>query len=241
MEESQHHLEVAQEGAYNKQDPRSLFNLLPPTLQETLLKTQNCFLNDLSDESIRKNIKETPEYKLVRKIRTSFWHEYDNALDTGRKMQMTRIWQGITQNSGEFWRIMKQDHFAVYVFTKPTNKDVQERMLLEMSYDRLEEILSAPVTKKDGSLDAFGAKVIVDLWDKLNERVHGSVVKRVHVQSEQKNLNVNIDATKTDQITSKLTRAEDLNKRLMELKEQTKDIEAISYVIEEDDEPRTDP
>lgn len=165
--------------------------------------------------------------------------EYDHALAAGRKMQMTRIWQGICPSSGEFYGLFKKDYIAVFIFTKPTGKDVTERTLLEMAYDEIEEILTAPNFRKDGSLDAFTAKAKIDIWKHLDERVHGGAIKRVAVTSEQKNYNVNVETTAKEVIEmKKLTRAEELNDRLSELREKTKELEAIPAVaqlIEEDD------
>lgn len=228
-------LTVAEEGAYDMQNPHSLYNLLPPSFQEHLLKTKNHFLNDLSPESIAKKIRYTPEYQLARKVRHSFWMEYDNAINAGRKMMMTRIWQGVTRSSGEYYNLFEKDYLAVFIFTKPIGKDVRERSLLEMAYEEIEEILTAPNFRKDGSLDAYTAKVKLDIWKHLDERVHGGTVKKVSVTSEQKNYNVNVDTSVKE--LSDMRRAEDLQVKLAELREQTKELEsvpAVATLIEED-------
>lgn len=238
--ESNTQLQVAEEGAYDKKNPHSLYNLLPPTIQEHLLKSKNHFLNDFSPETIRKKIRYSEEYRLARKVRQSFWMEYDHAIDAGRKMQMTRIWQGICASSGEFYGLFKTDYIAVFIFTKPVAKDVTERSLLEMAYEEIEEILTAPNFRKDGALDAFAAKIKMDIWKHLDERVHGGVIKKVNVTSEQKNLNMNVTATGQEVIElQKLNRAEDLQSRLAELREQTKQLESVpayATLIEEEND-----
>ena len=237
MEESHNPLvEIASEGAFDEENPQSLYNLLPPSIQENLLKTKNFLINDLSAESLRKNIVATPEYRKIRHLRTSFWREYDNAQSQGRKMQMTRIWQGITTSSGEFYKLMKVDHFAAFIFTKPVKKDVQEESLLEIAYEQMEDILLSDHKKLDGTLDAAAAKVKVEIWDKLNDRVQGSIVKKVHVQSEQKNINTNLNVSATPEQVAQINRLDEMRDKLIELREQTKDIETISHVIEEEDE-----
>jgi hypothetical protein len=226
---------IADEGAYDTKNPHSLYNILPPSIQEHLLRVKNTFLRDLSEESTAKEIRHMKEYPLVRKVRQSFWREYDNALAAGRsKMHMTRVWQGVTYDSGEFYRLMKKDHFAAYIFTRPIHKEVQERALLELAYEQIEDILVADHRNKDGTLNPYSAKIKLDIWKHLDERVHGGVVKKVSVQSEQKNINVNVETDAQTYVEMK--RAEELTKKLAELREQTKDIEAISHVVEEDDE-----
>lgn len=230
-------LEVAEEGAYDRSNPRSLINILPPSMQEHLEASRNHFLNDLSTESIRRNIQHTPEYALCRKVRTAFWLEYDNAMSAGRNMKMTRIWQGVTASSGEFYNLMKKEHFACYIFTKPIKKDIQERTLLHMAYEQIENILDAPHIRKDGTMDAYAAKVKVEIFKHLEERVNGGIVKKVSVTSEQKNINVNVETTATQFVEMK--RAEELQKHLADLREKTKDFEAIeasAKTLEEDDD-----
>lgn len=53
MEETSHdtQLAIADEGAYDKQNPKSHYNLLPKSMQDALLRTKKSFLNDLSPES----------------------------------------------------------------------------------------------------------------------------------------------------------------------------------------------
>ena len=229
-------IEVADEGMYDQNSPKSLYNLLPPSMQEHLLRTKNSFLSDLSTESIRKNIRYTPEYKLCQKVRTAFWIEYDAAVSGNRKMKMTRIWQGLCDSSGQFYALMREDHFAAWIFSKPTSKAVREQTLLQFAYEQIEDILCANHYNKDGSLNPYTAKIKTDIWKHLEERVHGGILKRVAVQSEQKNINVNVEANANQYLEMK--RAEELQAKLAELKEQTKDLEAIeasSKIVQDDD------
>lgn len=229
---------ISDEGAYDKENPKSLYNLLPPSHQEHLLRVKNSFLNDRSEYMKKKEIKHTLEYPLVRKLRQSFWAEYDDALKNKRKMMMTHVWQGLTVDAQEYFNLMKKDHFAAYMFTKPIQRETQERALLELAYEQIEQILMADHNTKDGVINHYAAKLKVDVWKHLDERVNGGVIKQIAMRSEVKNTNtntnVNIEATATN--VNDFKRAEELNKKLAQLREQTKDIEVISYVLEEDNE-----
>lgn len=218
-------IEVADEGIYDQNNPKSLFNLLSPGMQEHLLRTKNSFLNDLSPDSMRNNIRYTPEYKLVQKIRTAFWIEYDAAQSGNRKMRMTKVWQGLTDNSSQFYNLFKQDHFAAWIFSKPVSKAVREQTILQFAYEQIEDIMCASHYNKDGTLNPYTAKIKVDIWKHLEERVNGGILKRVAVQSEQKNINVNVEANATQYIEMK--KAEELQQKLAELREKTQDLEAV--------------
>lgn len=229
---------VADEGAYELDNPKSLINLLPGSLQESLQRIKNHFLSELPPESIRKNISHMKEYKQVNMVRMSFWREYDFAIQSKSKMRMTRIWQDVCFTSSEFYNLFKRDEFAAYIFTRPPKKEARERALLEMCYEQIEGIITADHMNKDGTLNPFIAKIKVDIWDKLNDRVHGGAIKRVSVQSEVKNTNINVDATAS--AMASMNKVSDLRERLKELKEKTSDIETEGYIIDDDPDAFTE-
>lgn len=239
-------LELTDEGAFDKSNPRSLINLLPSSIQESLERCQNQFLQDQSQESLRKNIAHMKEYGLVKSIRQSFWMEYNKALETGRRMRMTRVWEGITSCSGEFYQIMKKDHFAAFIFTRPMKQDVAERELLELATARMFNILEAsPYRKKKNpetkewedtpELDALTAKVQIDLFKHLDERVQGGIIKQVATKVESKTTNININQETKTLDASQFKKMEELTARLAELREKTQDIESTAYIVVDDD------
>ena len=187
--------EIAQEGAFDPQSPTSLINLVPPAIKEHLLRSQNFFLQDHSVETIRNNIKKTNEYEVVNNLRQSFWLEYNRALDSGRKMQMTRVWQGITFTSSEFYNLLKKDHFAAYIFSRPLRQEVAERDMLESATERMKEILSFSAIEKDNDgkerLNTFTAKIQIDLFKHLDERVQGGIIKQTATKINTLNITDN--------------------------------------------------
>lgn len=246
-------LTIVDDGAFDSENPQSLVNLLPESIKENFKQVQNHFLQDLSDESLRKNIRHTKEYKLVRKLRQSFWLEYNHAVEAGRKMQMTRIWQGITINSGEFYSVMKKEHFAAFIFTRPLAQNIADMELLEMGTKRMYDILRASPYRLDSEgkptkeLNPSTAKVQIDLFKHIDERVRGGVIKKVQVQSDQRSLNVNVTQDNTarpvtiqpiDLHTLKL--AEDLTRELTDLRERTRDIPSIAMDLPEEDDDQLD-
>lgn len=228
-------LVIADEGAFDKANPTSLYNLVPPSVQEALERSKNKFLHDQSPESLRRNIRHTTEYETVRRVRQSFWLEYNRAIDAGRKMQMTRVWQGITLSSGEFYNYLKHEHFAAFILTRPVVQEVAERELLELAHYRMREILEVSPIDEDGNLNPYAAKVQIELYKHIDERVQGGVVKKVSVQSEQKNLNVNINQEQITLQPDQFKKMEEIQQRLAEIEEQTRDIDATAYIPEDTD------
>lgn len=226
MDESSKEVVIAQEGAFDPNNPKSLFNLLSSTYQEHFTRVKNSFLGDTSEWVRIKEIKHLTEFPLIRKLRQSFWIEYDNAVKGDRKMNMVNVWPGICITLDGFHDIMEKDHYAAFIFTKPTAKDAKEKALLEFAYEQIEKILAASHLTKDGLMNHGAAKLKIEVWKHLDERVHGGVVKQVRVQSDQRSLNVNVTKTELPTNTD-LNRAEELTERLKELRDQTRDLEAI--------------
>jgi hypothetical protein len=228
---------ISDEGAFDSSNPKSLYSLLSATYQEHLNRVKNSFLGDASEWERRREIKHLNEYPMIRKLRQSFWIEFDNALKANRKMAMVNVWGGITLNLSEFNSIISKDHYAAFIFTKPVAKESKERALLELAYEQIEEILGTSHLNKDGIMNPASAKLKVEIWKHLDERVHGGVVKQVQVRSEQKSLNVNVNSSGKDSVPQiEINKASELKERLKELREQTRDLEAIEtsgYILDD--------
>lgn len=233
---------------YDKENPRSLYNLLSPTIQDCLEGARNFFLHDLSDESIRKNISHMREYPLLQKLRQSFWLEHQRVQDNGRaKMEMTRVWQGICENSGHFYQIMKRPEFACYIFTQPVAMEVRNLSLAETAWTRMMEIMGVSAveydhTGKPTKVNEKLARVQLEVWKHADERLQGGALKRVTVSSEQKNLNMNINhdsKTVTHQLNlAEFSDPEAIKKEIAKLRAQIPeiDIDTTATVIEESDD-----
>lgn len=240
---------VEKDGIYDRENPRSLINLLSPYMQENLEGARNFFLHDLSDESIRKNISHMREYPKLQKLRQSFWLEHQRVMDNGRaKMENTRVWQGICQNAGEFSELMKRPEFAAYVFTQPVAMEVRNLSLAETGWSRMMEIMSVSaveydqITGKPTKVNDKLARVQLEIWKHSDERLQGGALKRVAVTAEQKNLNVNVNQdnkTITHKIdVSQFSNPDEIKKKIAELRAQIPDIdiETTSTVIDDSDE-----
>jgi hypothetical protein len=237
-------VEVTDDGAYDRSNPKALINLLPPTMQSALDGTRNFFAHDMSDESIRKNIAHMREYPMLQKLRQSFWLEHQRVMDTDRaRMEMTRVWQGITTNSGEFYGLMKRPEFAAFVFTQPVAIEVRNLALADTGFQRILEIMSVSAVEYDAhgkptKVNDKLARVQLEIWKHADERLQGGVVKKVSIASEQKNLNVNVNQDNLS-ITHKIDpaafiNADEIRKKINELKSQLPDFETTSTVVEED-------
>lgn len=252
-------LAIAENGAYDKDNPKSLYNLLPASMQSALDGAKNFFLHDLSDESIRKNISHMEEYPVLQKLRQSFWLENNRVLEHGKnRMEMTRVWQGITNRSGDFYNIMKRPEFAAFVFTQPIQAEVKNHIIEDLGYQRMVEIMSVSAVKeardKQGNLmkdsegnvvkvvDSQLAKVQLEMWKHADERIQGGTVKKVQVTARQENLNVHVNqesVTHTHKI-EEFEKYEQIQQRLADLRNKVQggsiSVDAEYASIEEDED-----
>ncbi len=238
---NQTELTVTDDGAYDRSNPKSLINLLSPTIADCLIGTRNFLAHDLSDESIRKNISHMREYPMLQKLRQSFWLEHQRVLDADRaRMEMTRIWQGICESSGAFYAIMKRPEFAAYVFTQPVAMEVKNHAMADLAWTRMMEIMGVSAIAADGKVNDKLARVQLEVWKHADERLQGGAVKRVAIDSVQKNLNHNLNENnvtithRTD--VASFSNPEEIRARIEELKKQIPDIDATATVVVEDSE-----
>jgi hypothetical protein len=211
-------LETAEVGLLDKEDAKSLYNKLPPKLQEVL-------------EGIKDELGESmPEYewenlgitKTDRMLRASFWLEFQRSQDENRKMNMKRLLSEVTTEKHLYGTVLRHKHRARYLFTPPARQEVTNHALLNIANDAMYAVLTIPV-KKDGSkqsMDLFNLQM--KIWEKLNDRVYGSAIQRSQVK-EEKSISVNIDNKSVSEI----------DKELQELRESTKDvvIDGSGYTI----------
>lgn len=186
-----------------------IYPLLPDMIQKIVNKIPEGYLNKTEDQFLK--IYEPNKYD--RHLRINLWSEFRDVVTESR---------GIISFSRVYGPIMSKHQFDTYVLTNlkrvawmlipPLNYEIQMENLLDLSMQRMEEILRLPIykkeTKKDGKtvevLDTKVLGVITNVALKMREAVKGTPVSR----------NININA-ETRQLPSNAT---EIDKRIQELK-----------------------
>lgn len=177
---------------FEKDDPRSLINILPKRISEAVEKLPEALLlEDLG--SLRRKVR--PD-SMLNMLRYSFWREYDFAQDNLLDMDISRVTAGICDASLFYHRVVKSELILAWVMHPPSEYMLMMEESLMVGVERLREILDAPVLDENSRLNAKNAELILKTVMFLDMRVNGAIVQKHEIQ--QKNLNLNLNGAARD-------------------------------------------
>lgn len=187
-------------------DPQSLYNLVPATFGEKL-RTIPKELLEMSPEELKKVVKPG---EILEALRMSFWLEYTKVIMQGKRvMNLRNVYGGICTEEYFLMQLPRSPALLAWVLTPPKNYLTSIQSLLHFSLSRLYELLNIPFTRESGAFDSSAARVVIKIYEMLDQRLHGGIVQRV----ESKNLNVNVVTNENmEQLET------ELDKRLKEIR-----------------------
>lgn len=147
-----------------------------------------------------------------RRLRHAWHIELTNATKRRLKMNMANIWGGVCSKD-YFHKIVINNSFKLaYITRPPFDYRVSLEELLSLGIEQLREILLLPHVNEKGKVDARMADVKAKIVQDIVNRVHGQVIQRVEVKSQ--NMNVNVEATR------EVESVEDIDAKIRELESQ---------------------
>lgn len=130
----------------------TILDILPAGIQQAYSLVPKD-IREMEDDDLlrlmRENItgrKPTDKRKDIR-IKHSLWHEYDRAMEEGRKMRLNNIIHGIMAHPN-FKSYLENKPRLEWVMRPPHNYWNEQRVLLEKSTMGLHEILDIPVVRR---------------------------------------------------------------------------------------------
>jgi|GEM_PF-2981740 len=171
---------------FDVEDPDSLYHMVPMSVQAAMQDINPLWFSWTEQTVIRKFEITARDMRL----RLGFWDEYFTAKDQGRKMMMSRVYNGAC--SRRFWEdsILKSPKKLSFIMTMPGDYMKSMKALHYMAVARLEEIIKFPLRSK-GKPNLLVADRVMKAFSLIDNRVKGLAVQRMQV--EQKNMNVNIN------------------------------------------------
>jgi hypothetical protein len=176
-------------------DPFSLVNIVPPSLRLLIEAIPDEYFG-MGEDELRATV--LPDTTL-NCLRISFWREYSDSLTEGRVFNMSNVSSGICTREF-FQRVMLRDKSLAWMVLPPRNYMMLQEELLQEGLFKLREFLSSKLIDKKSSVkfDKHGnkaetteekinvsavgeARKIVEM---LENRLKGSVVKRIAVQTQ---------------------------------------------------------
>lgn len=201
-------------GPYDKNDKRSLYNIMPRECRRALDEMPVAYLT--MDEAHLENIVKPTPY--MNHLRRAFWQEYDMAQNTVTSMTLRGIQANIGTNSPSILlrEYLTDAKVLAWVLIPPTHYDNLLEEALNRGMRRLQQILDIPLTHPDGSPDHKAAEIILKAVAFLDIRKNGMPTQRTIQDVRQVSVNVTqADAKKLGM----LPRSEELDKKIKMLEE----------------------
>lgn len=173
------------------------------------------------------------------RARIAFWEEYERAAKAHEKMELRHLYTGVCR-AQVWWQLFQlYPAFPAWIVTPLAGYLLTRKELEYLGEERMLEIMSAPSTGPDGRVDARLAKVQFEIYQDLQDRIHGPVIQKV--QSEQKNLNVNVNTEGSPEQVQLITNPDELARRLEEVRKKREALSAIHTPVQIDQQRLVQP
>jgi hypothetical protein len=172
------------------QNPRSVISLTRniPTFQDAIKRLLQEAPDYLDLEYTELKVKANPTYTLFR-VRTSFWNEYENAIQHNRSMHLSNMYAGVCTERLFRKKVLTDNLKLAFILSPPKDYTITVKEALDAGLDNLRAIATAPILTDSGKLDTKAAEVVLKAIALLDMRVKGAVVQRI----DQRSLNVNLN------------------------------------------------
>lgn len=203
---------------WNRDNPRSLINLVSPEVGEYFIKAYEARpeLFGIDESSLWKTLRyesKTPS-ATDNRLRLSFWQEYDHAQNYGHKMRLTAVCAGICLPQYLYNSYMKSPERMAWWACVPTKYEKLLEEGLQYGINQLREILEEPNHDDNGRINTKLIDTKLKIVAMFELRLKGAVTQRI----EQRNMNVNVQTTdkQIHRMMSDLS-MEEIQKRLNDL------------------------
>lgn len=186
---------LADTSHFDNSNPRSLINLLPKFIAEYAVLVPSKYFEMREEELAPVCFESGQPFDEARKLRISFWDEYDRCQRYDeKKMLVTRITDGICAEPYFIRKfITKQKHLA-WILRPPTGYIAALQDIHDLSLRQMLAIVQLPLQKDDrGNWDTKLMNLQKAIYERTDARLKGAIAE-VH-QIDQRNLQVNVNAT----------------------------------------------
>lgn len=161
---------------YDMDNPNSILQLCRGSkgLSQAILRADQILM--LMDEGMLRQ-KLAPS-AVDNRLRLAFWVEVDNSINNKSTFIEQRVYAGVVTR--EVWekKYLTNPKKMAWILTPVGNYESSMMEALETGVSQLRKILSAPIFDDAGKLDTKAAKLVVDVFKLLDERVRGTVVQK---------------------------------------------------------------
>jgi len=179
-------------------------------------------LKDKPERHIKKALTEAigrdhfEDMHMMRLLRINFWEEYDRAA----KRREIMLWPNVTHNICHMQvakrLLVNYPMFVLWIICPLSGYLLQRKQLEYIAQERLLEILSVSPVQENGKVDSRLAKVQVEIYQNIQDRLYGGIVQKI--DQKQLNVNVNGDIPETDQSIKLMSSVEEIDRRIEAIK-----------------------
>lgn len=120
----------------------------------------------------------------LKALRVKFWRRFDEAYNTRKKMNVESIVEGICSRA-KFYKILDDLQLAGFLFTRPLDFDIQNRILLDQCFEAEKEILALDLYNDKGNVSAAVLNAKLKIIKDMRDRVMGQSVQRIQQHTLQ--------------------------------------------------------
>ncbi len=159
-------------------NPRAVINLVPYRIKETIsdLYRNNSNLTDLTEQEFLTHHKTS---KTMDAIRLSFWNEYNRAQDTNKSMVAKNIYGPVISADTFYKKFLPKPMNVAWMLIPPIRYLTSMETSLHHGLDAVRDIISANRFNEDGTLNVAVAKLALQAFQLIDNRIHGSAIQRI--------------------------------------------------------------
>lgn len=179
---------------FDPENPFSIVNITPERTSAaiTLISKE---LRVMSEEKLRAQI--DPDASLCR-LRISFWDEYERCRPKGVRMNIANVCKGVCTR--DYWDeiILLDPRYMAWITCPPKDYTLAMKELLDISIDRLREIVKLPFADpKTGRINPALVAQVLTAIQMLDQRVKGAIVQKVAIKQQTAHAHAHVHQTGT--------------------------------------------
>lgn len=177
---------------FNKDNPRSLYNIVPDYLKLELDKIPQELL-ELSEHELEKKLKRKDRLSpTIDRLRIAFWMEYDRAQLNWQKMRMSSVHSAVCSKQHWCYKIIVDPEAMAWIVCPPADYIVAMREVLFQGTNVLRQIVMAKnIVDEHGNMNPKMADVALRAIEMAHIRVYGAPI----IRAETRSVNVNVNQT----------------------------------------------
>lgn len=165
---------------FDESNPASIASMLPNGKFKDVFLQVNEELLFMEAEELRVKIRPSA---LVNSLRKYFWIEYDMALKVSRKIDLRRMYGGLC-TTDHFLKMVCKPNNVAWILTPIPSYEISVEEVLDTTFSMIRKaISSAIVLNPDGTLNLNTANFLLKVFDRMDQRKHGSIVQRLETKS----------------------------------------------------------